>query len=189
MDSYALYALIGIGPVLLAVAALRLLQHRRATARDLTREQRARLRDQGQLRESMEQLLQQLEEVSRRINTQAEGQISRLERLVTEADERIEQLERLSPAGAVPIPNRRPKTRAAEPKSVEAGRIGRVVESICSAGSKCAPEPPPAVSQPRRARVYELADTGADAATIADTLQLPLGEVELMLNLRRYART
>ena len=50
-------------------------------------------------------------------------------------------------------------------------------------------EPPtaaPAAREKRRRQVYEMADAGNDAMAIADALQLPLGEVELILNVRNY---
>jgi septal ring factor EnvC (AmiA/AmiB activator) len=52
------------------------------------------------------------------------------------------------------------------------------------------PTPDPADTDPatRRRRVYELADSGTVPISIAETLRLPLGDVELLLNLRRFER-
>lgn len=154
-DNY-LYLLLGLlCLVMLSVAWWRRSRERRVTAREVTREQVARLRDQDEIRQSMEVLLSQLEEVSRRVSAQVDTELAKLTALIGQADERIAQLQG------------RPDMRA-------------VTSS-----------PPPVRNSPparteRCARIYELADVGTPPLTIADTLQLPLGEVELVLNLRKF---
>lgn len=137
--------------VILSVSMWRRAQQRRATPRELTREQRARLRDQKELRKSMEELLVQLEEAATRINAQIDARMANLEALLRLADKHITR-----PAAPVAAPAEKP------PRAADAG---------------------PAQFQ----RVCDLADKGSPAIAIAEALQMPVGEVELMLNLRSYS--
>ncbi len=142
--------------VILSVSLLRQLQHRRVTARDLTREQRARLRDQQELQGSLEELLVQLEETAARINAQIDARLTRLEAAIRAADERVGRLD----------------------DPVRGQRFGALPTT---------PPPPAEASAPKSQRVCELADKGTSALAIADALAMPIGEVELILNLRSYA--
>ncbi len=145
MDNTTLYVLVALCFVVVAVAALRRLQQRPATTRDLTREQLARLRDQDHIRKSLEELLRQLDAASGRMDAQLDAKLAELATAVQDADQRIAHLERL-------------------------------------AGSK----PDQTADKRRRARVYELADAGEEPMAIAELLGVPLGEVELLLNLRAF---
>ena len=95
------YALGALCLAMLSVGVLRYTRDRRAGARDLTREQRARLRDQQQVRQAMEELLAQLEEVTRRIDTDVDTRFAKLEGLLRAADERIRVLQKSNDAPAV----------------------------------------------------------------------------------------
>lgn len=219
--------------VMLAVAMLRRAQQRPARARELTREQLARLRDQQQMQRTMEELLLQLEDVSRRINAQTDASFSRLEQLVQTADERIARLDSLlhphadlrrrTPAARGPSPDPRSAPALNAPAAASAGPAAPAQEraspprtkpllNVATSAAPAVPplipaaapppqpraadatrpetvanEPPPASSRAqRRQRIYELADGGAAPMTIADLLQIPLGEVELLLNVRGY---
>lgn len=157
------YALGALCLAMLSVGVLRYTRDRRAGARDLTREQRARLRDQQRVREGMEELLQQLEEVTRRIDADVGTRFAKLEGLLRAADKRIDCMQKLTGAPAVLAP---------DPPKTDAG--------------SSQPEGPVEQPETRRQHVYELANTGATSITIADRLHMPVGEVELLLNLRRY---
>lgn len=137
--------------VILSISVWRRAQPRRATARELTREQRARLRDQEELRKSMDELLVQLEEAATRINTQLDARTANLEALLRRTDERIAR-----PAAPVAVPTDKP------PPAADAG-------------------------PPQAQRVCDLADKGTPPIAIADALHMPVGEVELILNLRSYS--
>jgi len=269
--------------VMLSVSMLRRSQARRATSRDLTREQLARLRDQKAIQGSMEELLLQLEEVSRRVSAQVDTRFMKLDALIRDADNRIAKLEQLlgrkarpaertepaadnasaerpatkpavrsttpdrpdeggfrpglksratqpspSPRGGAPTSkapgasesDAPPRRRPAEPTmsdpispgvpmvdgvdTVEFSSMAREGQPTSEPGSPSptasggAPaSPTPSGEAPelangaagasdRRRRIYELADAGNTPITIADTLRIPLGEVELLLNLRDY---
>ena len=203
MDSGFSYLLIVLCLVMLSVSMLRRTHQRRATARDLTREQLARMRDQTNIRQSMEELLLQLEDVSRRINAQVDTKFARLETVVRDADERIARLQGLTgrkrlPTSAVsdtpPTSSPSQKRSPTGPVPGEAFKPGRPAGTAPAKSDRppaslvepVSPKPAPNGPSDRKAKVYEMADAGAKPMTIADTLQIPLGEVELLLNLRGF---
>ncbi len=146
--------------VMLSVAWWRRCRERRVTIREVTRGQTAHLREERELRQAMEALLAQLEDVSRRINAQTDTRIAKLEALLREADART----------------------GGPPDSTSSRDVALKTASV--AASRVAPAPE---RRPQRfARVYELADSGTAPLAIADTLQVPVGEVELILNLRKF---
>lgn len=172
MDNSLFLAVGAICLVLLAIAALRRSQLHRVTARELTRTQRAQVRDEREVEHSMDDLLTQLEEVSRRIDAQVDSGLARLETAIKAADARIARLNEASSAVVKRAPANPPdsaKPAAAPPHS----------------------EPPTAAPSfspdQRRRQIYELADAGTSPLTIADKLHLPIGEVELILSLRKFA--
>ena len=118
MDNGFFYLLAVLCLVMLSVSMLRRSHQRRATSRDLTREQRARLRDQSQIRQSMEELLLQLEEVSRRINAQVDTKFVKLETVIKDADARIAHLQQLTSAAAPNGPHTAAVQRSPSPAPV-----------------------------------------------------------------------
>lgn len=173
MDNGLFLALGAICLVLLAVAALRRSQQGRATAREITRAQRAQVRDEREVERSMDDLLTQLEEISRRIDAQVDSGLARLEAAIRAADARIARLDEASPpparhASANPADSPRPVVPAAPQ-------------------GECPPAIPSFSPDQRRRRIYELADAGTSPLTIADKLHIPIGEVELILSLRKFA--
>ncbi len=204
------YLLIVLCLTMLSVSMLRRSQQRTANARDLTREQLARLKDQKHIQGAMEELLLQLEDVSRRVNAQVDTRFAKLEAVIRDADRRIEQLAQQT-SGAPPARPPRPQTPRpdkAEPEAFTPGLTSaqdsppeKTASSPQAPAAKAAPPPAHDVKggapaqgrqgnalsrEQRRQRVYEMADQGTPAITIADTLRIPLGEVELLLNLRKY---
>ena len=169
--------------VLLSIAAVRWSTVRGVTARDLTREELARLREQEEVRRSMEELLTQLEELSGRINAQVDAHVARVEAVLKTADARIEQLKGLlRPAKS--DDGFKPGLPVAEAAEVGEER---------TAPSQVQPPPmdPPAPSVPpplpeRIGRIYALADAGSTPLAIAGALRMSVGEVELVLSLRTY---
>ena len=115
----------------------------------------------------MEELLGQLEEVSDRINAQLDARFAKLEELIAAADGRSRRP--TGPAHAAP-PN---AVAAPQPSPTEPAAEERTPESCDGI-------------ETRRRRILELADAGTAPAAIADALHAPIGEVELVLNLRSY---
>ncbi len=174
--------------VMLSVAMLRRSQQRQATAREVTREHMARLRDQHNLRGSMDDLLVQLEEVARRVNAQVDTRFAKLEAVIHDADQRIARLERLT--GRVTTPEHLPTGSGPAAPSPTGPEVAppppdgehAAPPPIASAPPRCPSTPP----GERRRRIYDLADQGTSALVIADALQMPIGEVELILSLRKF---
>jgi hypothetical protein len=114
------------------------------------------LAQQRAVERQMQNLLVELSEMSRQITAQLDTRASKLETLLHEADQRIAQLHG---GGAVRAP-----APFEEPRST--------IE-------------PTVDPDPRHVAVYELADRGQDAASIAAELGRPSGEIELILALRQ----
>lgn len=178
--------------VFCAVVIMVMLLRRRQTGggsrREMAHGQMSRIRDQRELRGSVDELLVQLEDVARRVGAEVETRFAKLEAVIRDADSRIAALRNLSenadvsqvaapsapacPPAATP---RRPETRttrATPPTASETPKRGN--QRVGSADG-----------DPRFKQVYELADSGAPPIKVAEQLGLPLGEVELILNLRR----
>ena len=201
--------------VALLLIQLRRHQFRTTTARDVTRDQSARLRDQRGIQQTMDQLLIQLEELSRRINAQVDTKFLKLETVIRDADDRIARLEGLLGKSKQPGTRTTGAVKAPEAKPVsEPGRESRPTTPPPKASppvpraSTPPPEPstPPAVAStpparvdealeparpvtpadPRVGRVHALADAGQQPIKIAEELDMPLGEVEFILNLRDF---
>lgn len=129
------------------------------------------------VRRDMERLLVELEELSRKINAQVDTKFAKLEHSIADADRRISALRILID---------------------ECNRVSANTDATATADSREAgsskgaddtqPDPPvqsPAdPPDPLRQRIYALADEGRSAAEIACQLNEPVGEIELILNLR-----
>ena len=103
------------------------------------------------VREQLDELMVQLEELARATNGQIETRFTKLEVVLREADQKIARLESL----LTQLDGRLP-----------------------------APPPTPQV-RPEHQQVYDLADAGKGAVDIARDLARPVGEVELILALRK----
>ena len=114
------------------------------------------------LHRSMQELLVELEEMSREINSQVDTRLRALNILVQEADEKIKELRRLQGLA----PDEGPPVRHLPPPKAE---------------------PHPEETSERYARVYALAEKGHTVVEIAGEMGLMTGEVELILALRRTA--
>lgn len=172
--------------VMLSVSLWRRTRDRQTTARDVTRDQLARLRDQRELKVSMDELLVQLEEVSRRINAQVDTRFMKLESVVRDADERIARLEALTQAPDPNSPETSQKPRNHEPTTPSLPQNGTSTTPTTSAESQSEDPPARQSFRERRQRICEMSDAGAAPMTIADALRIPLGEVELVLSMRDF---
>jgi len=106
--------------------------------------------------EQLEELMAQLAELARETSAQIETRSAKLELLLDEADAKIKQIEALA---------------------------------VASTGAVVSPQPapleaPPAV-KPEHRQVHELADAGQTPVQIASQLGRDVGEIELILALRR----
>ncbi len=179
------FAILGAGPIdrtllpyYIAIMALSvvvmMLMRRRARSSsgpsaEAMRKRFDELAAQRGVKEDMQQLLAELQDLSRKISAQIDTKFAKLETSIADADRRIEQLQRL--------------LRTAD---------GKPTVDIVIGGDADAQMPPAAASDAavgapsteRHAPVYELADAGKSPIEIAQALGRPTGEIELILALR-----
>jgi hypothetical protein len=115
------------------------------------------LAQQRSVEREMQNVLVEMSEMARQITGQIDTRAARLEALIRQADERIAAL------------NAAPAEKPAQPQA--ASLSPQAAES-------------PAID-PRHAEVYALADQGRSSKDIAQQLNRPSGEIELILALRR----
>lgn len=152
--------------VILAISYLLLRNSAKKKRDPLNSPARMSLAQQRSTERQMESLLVELSNMARQISSQLDTRAAKLEALIREADEKLEQL-RDAQRSQPPMSGRqqhfppppiedRPPMRLIVPESVD----------------------------PRHAEVYRLADQGQSAHQIAQRLNRPSGEIELILALR-----
>jgi hypothetical protein len=125
------------------------------------------LAQQRALERQMSNLVVEMSEMARQITAQLDTRAAKLELLIKEADEKIA---RLGGAGST--------SGNGAPVDANHGReIASVLEQV--------PPSTPAPADPRHAQVYRLADEGRSSQQIAQELNQPSGEIELILALRQ----
>jgi DNA-binding NarL/FixJ family response regulator len=121
----------------------------------------ASLAQQRSVERQMQNVLVELSDMSRQITAQLDTRAAKLEALIREADEKIAAMKSA-------------QSLSAFPSAFPASTLPPLVDS---------PEPSP--GDPRHAEVYDLADQGRSSMEIAQQLNRPSGEIELILALRR----
>ena len=182
--------LLVLAATVIMIVLLRRHQFRSTSNRDVARDHIARIRDQHKLRNSMDELLVELEEVSRRVGAEVDTRFAKLETVIRDADERIARLEKLLGQRSTrpptttpnpppnPTPNPSPKRQRGIPTTPPSRSPERQQRTIGPVTTQ--------TDDPRFARLYELIDGGATPVKAAEELGMPLGEVELILNLRKF---
>jgi hypothetical protein len=126
----------------------------------------ASLSQQRSVERQMQNVLVELAEMSRQISAQLDTRASRLEQLIKEADEKLAALKSATGNGqATPPPAPAALHRDPPPEEPALGPATNSVES-------------------QHADVYALADQGRSPREIAERLNRPSGEIELILALR-----
>jgi hypothetical protein len=113
----------------------------------------------------MQNVLVDLSEMARQITAQLDTRAGKLEALIKEADQKIAILKSLTPG------------ESASPFAIPPPPADAPVDTP-------APAPQSSPVDPRHAQVYTLADEGKSSREIAQQLNRPSGEVELILALR-----
>lgn len=108
-------------------------------------------------------LAKDLNELTERLAEELDRKAERIEALIAAADERIRQMERLQMEAPVAAPAL--EARAIEPRH----RVRHETLGV----------------EPSHREVYDLADAGLSPVEIAQKLDRPTGQIELILNLRR----
>jgi len=136
------------------------------------------------------ELCGRFEELVNRLEAQWEARISRLEQVVAAMDGRVGQLECLKQPlaeSAVAEPPERAERPVDSPAVHTSEPAASIVAEPAPESGVTSKSVPAADVWPEMQRIYEMADRGVSAIKIAETLAVPLGEVELALNLRRFA--
>jgi hypothetical protein len=135
------------------------------------------LAQQRSVERDVQALMHELLEMSRKIVQQLDAKSARLQELMKQADARIEHLAEME---------KRAATTAAKASREEASP-----PPIPPANAKPHSAPEPEISiqiDPRHEQVYLLEDEGLSAMQISNRLNMPEGEVELILALRPRRR-
>ncbi len=154
------------------------------------------LREERELQAGLVDVCERVDSALDRFERQSEARMSRLRELLKEADKRISRLEVLAQNGRQKPSGQRPRRgdahEVAATDELPGGASSRPASSVQQEVSgRCAESEiggvadAPVLVQ----RIYELADQGLSGIKIAEAIHAPLGEVELALNLRRFAAT
>lgn len=171
-------ALLLVGLVLATVGLLRMGYLRRRRSQQAGRlspeEMVERNRQMRGMQGDLEQLMSEIEQLSRRFAAQLDAKSRRIERLLEKADHRIQGLLDLEDS-------QRQRTTPAPDAAADARSANRARN----------PQPQPAaidddvdVLDPLAEKVYQLADQGREPQQIARELDEHIGKIELILALR-----
>lgn len=126
-----------------------------------------------------------MHETARELIARIDTKLVLLERLIRDADDRIARLESIQDR-IVQMETRHDELAFAPSERSPPGSQFSFPETIREATEAKCPSPPPKASPAsRRAEdIYALADAGRSSIEIANQLQTPVGEIELILGLR-----
>lgn len=145
----------------------------------------------------VERTMSDAEELARRLSATMENKAARLELLIDESERKLEELNRAiaQVSRATPVSSERAgrPLRSIDPSVLDRARVEQdraERNGHQQASSQAAPpartaEAPPPPSDPVHRRVWALADDGMPTLEIARSLNQPIGQVELILNLRK----
>ncbi|MEM9916294.1 MAG: hypothetical protein AAF911_15170 [Planctomycetota bacterium] len=147
------------------------------------REHLERYKQQDGVRNDLEGLMVEIEQLAKRLGNQLDVKAMRIEKLIDEADLRIAQLQQTmrdehaapptaSPAGSHPASD---SPKPASPEAI-AKQLSAVVESPLTSEAQ---------TEQLTAEVGRLADEGKSAEDIAKQLDEHVGKIELILALRK----
>ena len=158
-----------------AVILIRTRQKIRAAQRrsgPQVRELYDRIGEEQSRRRDLDETILQLDQLARQVGAMIDTKYAKLEAVIRDADQRIAQLSKLTGASL---------TSGAATLDVTVGNADLTGESGPGEDGAGTPE----VKDDHRTVIYRLADEGKSALTIAQALDQPTGEVELILALRR----
>jgi len=150
-------AMVAFGLALMFFAGRRRRSDNPAAARQQAQARIASLRNQQSMRDDLERLLVELQDLSRQITNHIDTRFCKLQVLIKEADEKIRQLQAMGVGKAAGGPRADAMDSAAADEPVD----------------------------PERQAIYDLADQGKSPVEIAQATGKTTGEIELILSLRR----
>ncbi|MCA9242323.1 MAG: hypothetical protein KDA32_00100 [Phycisphaerales bacterium] len=199
-------ALLVMGAIVVMMGMIRRNYRPTGTVREVARDNMARLKEQRDVRDSMDKLLIELEEVSRTVSAEIETRFAKLEVAIKDADARLAELRSLAESG---VRAENPTDRdGADVEGLNAAptddraRQGATEIDVLLDDFEPNPRPSPtvtvtipkpivddrrlAMAEALKQKVHELQDAGRRPMEIAESLGVTLGEVELLLQLRAY---
>ncbi len=147
-----------IGVVLLLYASTRRLVGKAGLSQEEAARKIPQLREHLEVKERLEKLLIELQELAREINAHIDTRFCKLQVLMEEADKKIQKLEALN--SSIKTPSEKTESSDDEYENVD----------------------------PEHKVIYQLADKGMSAVDIAKQVNKTVGEVELVLSLRKTKR-
>lgn len=144
-------------------------RRRRSGVEPTSRQQVERNRQLQGMQGRLEQLMVEIEQMAKRLAAQLDAKAMHLEKLLEEADAKARELQQLSRPTEAPI---RPAAAVRQAVAQHAHTAPLIDGDSTDS------------SDPLAATIYELADAGLDAASIAKQLDEHVGKVELILALR-----
>lgn len=155
----ALIAVIMVVMFLLLMSNARRRREGGPSPKAYAREQISRIKEERAVKTDLADLMLELQQLAREVNAQLDTKFVKLERCIADADQRIGRLDRLAgrPAGQ-PALDTTVRDESTEAQPVESSR---------------------------RERICALYDEGKSPLEIAQALDKPVGEVELVVSLRR----
>lgn len=159
---YAPYVIL-LGLVMVTTSLLIGIRRKRRAAgsRVTAREQLERYKEKAAVRDDLQSVMVEVEQLAKRLSAQLDARAIAVERLIDEAEAKIQRLEQLTRERQPPAPPADPVKPPAEADPPDAGPTDELTRSV-----------------------YALADEGAAAPEIARQLGEHVGKVELILALR-----
>ncbi len=152
------------GLTILMISTYRRIRSARRPGKSTVQQRYAELRGQQSAKRGVEEVMLELDQLSRQIHGRLDTKLVRLELLIRDADERIDRLARA--------------VRSADGRAAVEVTIGRE--------SPHDPAHPMREAEPDpHTTIHGLADDGLEPAEIAQKTGKPIGEVELILALRK----
>ena len=130
------------------------------------REMYERLSEEQASRRDLDETILQLDQLARQVGAMIDTKYAKLEAVIRDADQRIALLSKLTET----------------PQAANSSKLDVTVGDDAPAGRGART---PEVKDDHRTTIYRLADEGKSALEIAQALDQPTGEVELILALRR----
>lgn len=161
------------------VVLLRRWQYRVGEGRRATVESRAERREAESVRRTLEELLAEVERAAARLDERINAQLRLLESAEARIASRISALSDLEArheCDELHVVQKTPPKPAESTRSPARSRSPIVSQTRDALGA-----------DERHQAIYALADSGASPAAIAEARRSPIGEIELILNLRRLA--
>jgi len=178
------WALAAIGVTLVTLSLVMGIRkkRRKMSGRVTARETLDRYKAKSEVRDDLERVMVEVEEMARRVSAQLDAKTVAIEKLLRDAQTKVEQLnaaiERFERAAAA--------SANGEGKADGADDSPAPGDSVAPAPDTPTPTPPRAASPQDELsrRVYALADEGHAAPAIARQLDEHIGKIELILALR-----